>query len=370
MAAILTAAVLLLRVPAGASATRSAAQPAGNVAFLSGGFGGLDVVHADGNFPGEMMQLTPPGTPVWAYAWSPRCDNDAEDPGGGGCSIAYIDANDGSLWLAGFGGYGRRLLLAGSTLGSSALSWSPDGREIAITSSGRYVKPSASHGPDAWGWSSLGSCSSRERIYLVPIDGSHPRELRVAASECLAIAWSPRGDEIAYGGRGGVFVIHPDGSGRLLVAPGGWGWVTWSADGTELAFAPSHPPRSGLLYSGIGVVDADGRHFHIVTTKADNEYPAVWSPKGHQLLYGAKHGGGIYVIDANGQNDHRVTTDSPLGSDWGALAWAPDGNSIIYDASQGGLYQVGVNGRGKIQLTSPPTADLDPSWVSPGWYWG
>jgi hypothetical protein len=51
-AAILTAVALVLRLPAGASAARSAAQlPGGNVAFLSGFGGSLDVVHAGGANP-------------------------------------------------------------------------------------------------------------------------------------------------------------------------------------------------------------------------------------------------------------------------------------------------------------------------------
>jgi Tol biopolymer transport system component len=365
VAVILTAAALLLRLPAGVSAARSAAQgTAGNVAFLSGGFdGSLRVVNAVGQDPSGGLQESPPGTAVWAYAWSPKCNNDAKRVGKGWlvlskCWIAYIAASDGSLWLTGFGGSGSRLLLAGSRLASTAISWSPNGREIAITSPGRYTKRS------------LPSCG-KQRIYLVPIDGSNPRELRLAASACDGIAWSPRGDEIAYGGPGGVFVIHPDGSGRLRLSTKGWGWLGWSADGTQLAFAVAlrTDPLSGL-YAGIAVVNADGSDFHIVTKNADNEYPAVWSPKGHRLLYGRANSGGIYVIDANGRNDRRVTTDSPLGSEEPELAWSPDGDWIVYGDRQGGLYEVGINGHGKTQLTSPSNRDGDPSWISPGWFWG
>jgi Tol biopolymer transport system component len=80
--------------------------------------------------------------------------------------------------------------------------------------------------------------------------------------------------------------------------------------------------------------------------------------------------GGIYVIDADGRNDHRVTTDAPFGGLEPELAWSPDGNTIVYGDSKGGLYQVGVNGLGKVQLTSPPNRDNDPSWVFPAWFWG
>jgi Tol biopolymer transport system component len=98
------------------------------------------------------MHATRPGTSVWEYAWSP----DAKQ-------LAYIDAKDGSLWLVWPDGQGRKRLLAGSTLASSDLSWSPNGKEIAITSSGPYAK------------GSLNTCAGL--IYVVPIDGAPPRKL-------------------------------------------------------------------------------------------------------------------------------------------------------------------------------------------------
>jgi Tol biopolymer transport system component len=342
------AAALLLVLPAGASATHSAIKPSGNVAFLSGGLGGgLNVIHADyADFGGEVMHATLPGTSVWEYAWSPDATR-----------LAYIDAKDGSLWLVSPDGAGPKRLLAGSTLASSDLSWSANGKAIAITSSGAYAK------------GSLNSCAGL-KIYVVPIDGAPPRRLQGAASSCDGIAWSPDGREIAYGDAG-VWVIHPDGTGRRRLSARGWGWVDWSADGKQVAFGISVKVHHGLgLYRGIGVVDANGHNFHIVTRNADNEYPAVWSPKGHRLLYGRANSGGIYVIGANGRNDRRVTTDPPHGSDWPALAWSPDGRSIVYANSTGGLVELRLDGRGKVQLTSPGNGDGDPSWAAAHWDWG
>jgi len=71
------------------------------------------------------------------------------------------------------------------------------------------------------------------------------------------------------------------------------------------------------------------------------------------------------VIGSNGRNDDRVTSDSPGESLAPKLAWSPDGRSIVYAASTGGLYELGVNGRGKVQLTSPGHGDLAPSWAAP-----
>jgi Tol biopolymer transport system component len=151
--------------------------------------------------------------------------------------------------------------------------------------------------------------------------------------------------------------------------------VNWSADGKQIAFATQVQVRHGSepgIYRGIAAVDADGRHFHVVTRNAYNEYPAVWSPQGHRLLYGRANHGGLYVIGADGRSDHRVTSDSPTGSDWPALAWSPDGSSIVYatPTGNGDLYEVGIDGRSKVQLTNTRDSDLAPSWVAGNWMWG
>jgi Tol biopolymer transport system component len=324
------------------SARQRRAGYAGTIAFVRAGeHDALYVIYADGR---GLRRITPPGIDVSDYAWSPHARR-----------IAYIDGG-GSLWLVRLDGEGRRRLLAGSTLASSDLSWSPNGRAIAISSRGAF-----------------GSCAGKQ-IYVVPIDGAARRKVPGASPACDVFAWSPRGNLIAYSdtdGRG-FWVVHPDGSGRRRVSSqGGAGWVRWSADGNQLAFAVAvrKPNRKISRNGGIAVVDVDGRDFHIVTRHANNEDPAVWSPTGHRLLYGRAKDGGIYVIGANGRNDRRVTTES---SD--ALAWSPDGSSIIYAnrtaplsscrCEQQLLYEVGVDGRGKVQLTIPGTSDFDPSWVA------
>jgi TolB protein len=229
------------------------------------------------------------------------------------------------------------------------LSWSPDGKKIAITSPGPFAKVKINH------------CVAQ--IYIVPIHGSQ-QQLPDASASCLNPAWSPRGDEIAYDTQGpprsGIWVIHPDGSGDRQVLPFGGG-PSWSSDGTQLVFNVSNAFGPGG-YRSFAVVNSDGTNYHGVTNQAYNEYGEVWSPHGRRILYGHRHGG-IYVIGSNRQNNHRVTTDSPGQSMAPKLAWSPDGHSIVYAASTGGLYEVGANGRGKVQLT-PGHGDLAPSWVA------
>jgi Tol biopolymer transport system component len=333
----------------GSAASQAAASKrAGTIAFirLENGpvFGGrLFVVRPDG---GGLRQLTPQGTTVWSYAWSPD-----------GRLIAYIDQRL-SLWLVRPDGTGRRLLLPTSQLSSIVLSWSPDGKDIAIVSPGANANPAR-------------AACAKLALYAVPVDGSKP--VLVSAPRRgigCAIAWSPRGGEIAYGGGGEVLgvISRNGGRPRLLLTSGSGGAPQWSPDGTKLA-APTiiHRGRLTDRYRRITVVDADGSDPHVVTDHAYTEYPFAWSPDSRRILYGRQDRQGIYVIGADGRNNHRVTRDAPPQAGWGALAWSPTGGSIVYTA--GGtentdLYLIGIDGRGKFQLTATPDSDIDPSWVA------
>src|SRR5262249_8211687 len=136
-------------------------------------------------------------------------------------------------------------------------------------------------------------------LYLVPIDGGPPVRLPAGKHVGYSVAWSPRGDELAYSGDGGIFVISPDGTGRRQISLGGD--VQWSADGAQLAFPRAIKLRNGFThrYRAFAVVKADGTGFHLVTTHAYTEGGVVWSPRGRRILYDRGDQQGIYVIGAD-----------------------------------------------------------------------
>jgi Tol biopolymer transport system component len=308
----------------------------------------LFVVRPDG---GGLRPLTPRDTTVESYAWSPD-----------GTLIAYIDERF-SLWLVRRDGMGRRVLLPSSRLSSLGLSWSPDGKNIAIVSPGRDANPAR-------------AACSKLALYLVPVGGSPisgPEPVLVSASRRgigCGVAWSPRGGEIAYGDGGELLGVISSNGGRprLVLTSGGVGAPQWSPDGTKLA-APTIFRSGGRTdrYRRITVVNANGSDPHVVTDHAYTEYPFAWSPDSRHILYGRQDRKGIYMIDADGRNNHRVTRDAPPQALWGALAWSPNGDSIAYTA--GGtdntdLYLIGINGRGKFHLTATADKDINPSWVA------
>jgi Tol biopolymer transport system component len=278
---------------------------------------------------------------VYSYAWSPN-----------GRLIAYLDQHF-SLWLVHPDGTGRRQL---SHLRSWGLSWSPDSTKVVISSPGF-----TSHHHDL-------DCTTTS-LYVVPIDGAPPKPLRAAGRHVgCGVAWSPRGDEIAYDNDGGVWAIRPDGTKRRHILPKGGG-AQWSSDGAQLVFGVVIRLRNGITnrHRAFAVVNPDGTHFHVVTRHAYVEYPEAWSPTGRQILYGAADRHGIYTIGSDGRRNRRVTRDSPPQAGWGALAWSPDGRSIAYTTGETGntdIYVIGIDGRGKVRLTNTPDIDIDPSWVA------
>lgn len=303
---------------------------------------GLFVVDADGS---GLRHLTPRGTSVFTYQWSPD-----------GKLIAYIDQRL-SLWLVRPDGTGHKLLLPTSQLSSVGLSWSPDGKDIAIVSPGPNADPRH-------------AVCARMALYVVPIGGGKPVVVSPPRRGIgCGVAWSPLGGEIAYGDGGGVVGIISRNGGRPRLLLSGAGGPAWSPDGTKLG-------AGTLLHLGkhrvdrnreITVVDANGRDPHVVTDHAYTEYPFAWSPDSRQILYGRQDRQGIYVIGADGRGDHRVTRDSPRPAAWAALAWSPDGGSIVYATDRtgnGDLYVIDADGHDKVRLTSTPDFDLAPSWTA------
>jgi TolB protein len=339
--------VTLLLVGATASQA-GVARRTGMIAFVRSPTGfvspdlSLFVIRADGS---GLRSLTPADSDVASYEWSPD-----------GSRIAYLDSR-GALWLVRPDGTGRELLAASSPSRFPwKLSWSPDGKAIAV-----LVRDPAAGPPRC------ANCFSDLRISVIPTDGRRPR--RLPSGDAFDPAWSPRGDEIAYATPFGVIMaVRSDGRGRPRVVtrgtPGCFG-PAWSADGERLASACGD---NHGRYAYIDVVNANGSSRRRLTKHAYNEFGFAWSPDGLSILYGRKNREGIYVIGVDGRKDHKVTSDSPAQIIWGALTWAADGRAIAYttDRTGGGdLYVIGADGRDKLQLTRSLDADVDPSW-SPG----
>jgi TolB protein len=133
-------------------------------------------------------------------------------------------------------------------------TWSPDGKLIAYD----YRRP---------------GFSSRE-IWVVGVDGSHPRLVTRLPAVSTLPSWSPDGRRIAFqsnlhGGHFEIYTIRRDGRGLRRETRSAIDTIdpAWSPNGKEIAFS-----RDGAIWT----VDRAGRERKV--TSGGNDSNPVWRP--------------------------------------------------------------------------------------------
>ena len=153
------------------------------------------------------------------------------------------------------------------------------------------------------------------------------------------VAWSLDGSLLAFpapsapppsGEKGYVYVVHPDGTGlRKLAHQGLWteyggtdvGGITWSPDGSRLAFSVIDPRLSPRVY----VVVADGSGLWTIKTDALFRWLA-WSPDGSRIAF--VRGGRLFTMAVDGSDVRRAEGVEVVGNERhpsGGIAWNPAG---------------------------------------------
>jgi Tol biopolymer transport system component len=293
------------------------------------------------------------------------------------------------LWVVGADGTGLHRISANGI----EPAWSPDGRLIAFQ--GEYS-----------------TYEGAGKLWVARADGSHAR--RLATSFGIdAIAWSPRGREVAFvhngrvrfvavsgGSRPGFAGLRiawspdarrlavvralPRGAGELLVVVGRDGrsaksvahapalaQVAWAPRG-EIAYAPaSATPARG---SAIVVLRPDGHGRRVVvSTDARSRLSLLGWTRSGRLLYRSERGypdRDVFTMNGDGTDVRRVTND--LATEAGPT-WSPDGKQLVFSRTRIGappgssLYAVPVARGPERRLTDAARADDDdPAWAPDG----
>jgi Tol biopolymer transport system component len=243
------------------------------IAFITGDVNGqVATIRTDGS---NLTYLTEPATnsnagdAQTAVSWSPD-----------GTQIAY--ASSGDLYVIDADGSNVRQLTTDPN-GDYYPAWSPDGSTIAY-----------------WNGSTTGQDGgpTDAELYTIPATGGTPTRLTNNEIPDIEPAWSPDGGQIAYFStdRGDLRVMRADGThDRAVFTQGNSGWApSWSPDGTRIAFLSCCRSINGYLYSPpelevqvltLATGDAtkltvDG---HAVTVRTDLNGPS-WTPQGALLV--------------------------------------------------------------------------------------
>jgi TolB protein len=131
-----------------------------------------------------------------------------------------------------------------------------------------------------------------------------------------APSWSPGGRWIAFDATGGIWAVHPDGSGRHRILAGNAGGLKWSPDGRRIAYT-SWRGKASEIY----VARADGSHPRRLTHNAVDDFDPSWSPDARRILYthGRENAHAVYLMNRDGTGKQRLTR----GGDAWATSWRP-----------------------------------------------
>ena len=194
-----------------------------------------------------------------------------------------------------------------------ASSWSPDGQQIAFSSSELFVQEDL----------------FRSDIWVMDVDGGNSRNLTKHGAEDVAPDWSPDGNQIAFSsdrdGNREIYVMDSDGANfiNLTNHPASDGRPAWSPDGKQIVFSSDRDKKDNDDKNiEIYVMNADGTNpINLTNHPAEDDRPS-WSPDGAQITFDSNRDDGnweIYVMDADGTSLINLTNHPAIdrGPSWG-----------------------------------------------------
>jgi Tol biopolymer transport system component len=190
---------------------------------------------------------------------------------------------------------------------------------------------------------------------VVAPDGSGLRTIATDV-DSFGFSWAPSSLEIAYGSTNNVQAVTIVNGARRTIAQARANGVSWSPDGSKIAFTTNLGQRLWL-------VGADGAAAREVLFTEGSVDALSWSPNSDLIAFGAERRLGeparIFALDVTSGGAIALTTPV-FGEGSHSPSWSPDGSRLVYERerighfphSESDVWVMNADGTAKIQLTS------------------
>ncbi len=298
------------------------------------------------------------------------------------------------------GGSERKLANAYPAAFGGGISWSPDGKYLAVADRGSpngsragiffvsvesgemrdsgielpapyIVAPALS--PDGKYLAFVsGSGFLSNDIYVVPISGGKSRPLTSLHAHIRGPAWMSNGQELVFSsnhqGLDTLWRVALTGGDPepLSIAADDARQVTISSRGNRLAFLRYKVDTN--IWEAPAFAAVHRQPLKLIASTREDTSPA-FSPDGHRIAFASNRSGRfeIYVCGSDGSNPVQLT--SMRAPDTGTPAWSPDGKQIAFDSRLEGhsdIFVINAEGGSPHRLTTEPYDNELPSWSRDG----
>lgn len=271
--------------------------------------------------------------------------------------IAYVHLAYGGyqIYAVSPAGAQRHRLTSSRRTNSFEPSFAPGGRRIA------FVR-----------------ATNQAELWTMSADSTHKQRLTFSTGrDEVDPAWSPDGKHIAFAvdehpGQG-IWIMRPDGKGRVRLTSSADRQPAWSPDESEIAF--QHFDVATVTDSILVMPSAGGATTTLAGEPGVSDLDPAWSPDGSSILFASDRPDtsqlDLWLMNADGSNVRRVT-DTP-NRDERDPAWSPDGRRIAYSGngyfhgrSSSLLYVSNADGSNR-RIVSHTCADCFEVTEAPSW---
>ena len=200
-------------------------------------------------------------------------------------------------------------------------------------------------------------------IVIVNADGSGERVVPISDHDAgfpSGVTWSPDGTRLAFAdysndsGKWDVFVVDVDGSNLTNLTAALSQDATspeWSPDGMRLVF------RTETLQTDLLILDLAGGGVTPLTDNPSGEMTPSWSPDGTTILFTVEDGSqmGLHTIAAGGGESQMLVPGALYGR------WSADGANLVFSGSGGGIFRAAADGSG-VTLVDPSETAGGADW--------